>query len=219
MFRKLKNKQREAKAYLKRGEIQQQKREYVQALAAFVVVTNICETIPKEKELMATALAHIGQVYALLGKEKRATEYLTSALRTYQKNDDNPGMGQIYYDLAMIYFRQKNTQKAIDKALAGFRAATKASEQIVSCKGLQLLCKWHAQNKEFAKAYHYQQQYIAVKKNICNDGVTCIQIYQSYRLDWKKNSGTEKRMRRLILPGWLKKMRETSCFLWLAFLY
>lgn len=166
LFTQLNHKKGRAYGYLRLGEAYQNQKRYDKSLAVFFKVLEI-ESDPQAD--VSTVLQRIGNIYSKQGRYKKAIMYLNRARTQDIRSQDVLGLCNVQNDMAAIYLQQSNTKKAIKQATQTWQTASKVMAKPIMYQSALLLQKAYEKEKNYVKAYYYQQQYIKTLEDFLNE--------------------------------------------------
>ncbi|WP_045113910.1 tetratricopeptide repeat protein [Microscilla marina] len=169
LFVQLKNDRGEAYGYLRLGEVLQQEGKYDEALTAFFKALDLRKKMKAAKADLSAPLQRIGVLYGVQHKYKEAMLYLGKALRQDVVNQDIRGMCSVQNDMSAIYLQQNKTQEVIRQATDTWQHASEIMAKPIMYRTARLLQQAYEKQKNYVKAYYYQQQYVSTLEDFLNE--------------------------------------------------
>ncbi len=169
LFVQLGNKRGEAYGYLRLGEVFQQENKYDEAHKAFFKALEIRGKMGTAKADLSAPLQRIGVLYGIQGKYNEAMQYLGKALRQDVINKDIRGMCSVQNDMSAIYLQQNKTQEVIKQASETWQSASEITAKPIMYRAARLLQQAYEKQKNYTKAYYYQQQYVTTLEDYLNE--------------------------------------------------
>jgi len=117
---------------------------------------------------IAYNLLNIGTILYLKKEYAQAEKYLLQSEQLCQENVNTYVEVQAINSLANLYFKTKNTEKALYYASKGLEIAKKHQMKKDIKESALSLSKIYAQQNKYAQAYHYQNMFIAYKDSLNN---------------------------------------------------
>lgn len=147
----------------------------------------------------ALVLMNTGDVYSMMGNNKKAFEYLMQAKKRTEEEENQKLLVQVYNGLGMHYYRDKKYGMAKDYLNKGLRIATKIG-QLNQIRNIHLsMVDVYSQQQMYKKALEHHKQYTIMHDSIADDD-------KEKRLtELEKKYQSEKKLKEIEL---LKKQNE-----------
>jgi serine phosphatase RsbU (regulator of sigma subunit) len=117
---------------------------------------------------MGHNLNKIASNHRLMGNLDSALYYANRAMATYQVTKDLNGQAGVYLNLAMVSQRRGNCDTALVQAQEAYWRCQKFNFRDGLQQAALVLFTCYAKQGNFAKAYHHQAEYLAIRDSIFN---------------------------------------------------
>lgn len=123
----------------------------------------------KDNKLISTILNDLGSYYADKGNILEAIRIYKEAVSYHQDNSQNFNVAQFELNLAILYLKHDENDKAQDHLKKGYAIANKLNSQRLYSTYYDFLSQYHTKEKNYYKALNAYQTAQAYKDSIIED--------------------------------------------------
>lgn len=159
---KIKDREREASAYLGTGVLYARQEKFIPALDCFKSALSIYENAGRKQNSIVT-MGNIASMYRSMENDERAVFYLEKMKNAAEETDDAYGKMKAYFDLGAVYHkraatenRQENAKRALDYELKAYDAARSLGDkahQIATAQALKAIYSNYLEDEDTAFRY------------------------------------------------------------------
>ncbi len=170
IFEEINNQRGLAYAYLRMGEVYQQKGQLDSALRAVKKSLVLREQLGKDNAY-ATSLKKIAHIYTQDNQLQAALDLLPAAMEIFQAQNDVRGVVSILIDYASIYQLKKEYLNAEKYAQQALEMASEFFFKAEKREALQILYQTAQAQGDYPLAFEYQSRYIIENDSLANQDI------------------------------------------------
>jgi signal transduction histidine kinase len=121
------------------------------------------------QEMTALAYTQISRVYRMEGNTDDALVFAERARHLMEEKGETSGLQLNLINLAQLHYDLVDLDSAIGLANQGLEVAEKAGDDVNRMKAMRLLSTIYASQKDFQRAYHYQNDYSTLQDKVVKE--------------------------------------------------